>query len=276
MSSQEKLFVVVDPTSDQHLALERALLTAKIRTPSPQILVFIAVDPESVDTRSVNAKVFRDETWFKEVIRTPLTDAGLDYQLEVSWSSEWQKSIMQSAKRWGADAIFLSANDSNKKDFRRYFFTDSKWELLKNANCPVVLIRPDAKEQRKVILAAVNFQATRDKQKALNKKILSEAKRFAEGYGAELHIVNGYMDSLHYPDRGKLVNETGVVKEKIHVEPGYTDEVVAAVAKKINADLVVMGTLGQNGLLGISNRRGNTAERLIDALSEDVMVINFE
>lgn len=274
MSSQEKLFVVVDPTNDKHIALERALLTAEIRDPRPLVHVFVAVDPEAVDTRAVNADVFRDETWFKEHIRTPLVDAGLDYKLEVSWSSEWQKSIMQSAKRWGADAIFLSANDENKKDFRRFFFTDSKWELLKNADCPVVLIRPDAKKQRKVILAAVNFQAARDEQKALNKKILEEAKRFAEGYGAELHLANGYMDSLHYPDRGKLVNETGVVKERIHVEPGYTDEVVAAIAEKIDADLVVMGTLGQNGMLGISTRRGNTAERLIAALDDDVMVIN--
>jgi universal stress protein E len=274
MSSQEKLFVVVDPTNDKHIALERALLTAEIRDPRPLVHVFVAVDPEAVDTRAVNADVFRDETWFKEHIRTPLVDAGLDYKLEVSWSSEWQKSIMQSAKRWGADAIFLSANDENKKDFRRFFFTDSKWELLKNADCPVVLIRPDAKKQRKVILAAVNFQAARDEQKALNKKILEEAKRFAEGYGAELHLANGYMDSLHYPDRGKLVNETGVIKERIHVEPGYTDEVVAAIAEKIDADLVVMGTLGQNGMLGISTRRGNTAERLIAALDDDVMVIN--
>lgn len=274
MSSQEKLFVVVDPTNDKHIALERALLTAEIRDPRPLVHVFVAVDPESVDTRAINADVFRDETWFKDQIRTPLVDAGLDYKLEVSWSSEWQKSIMQSAKRWGADAIFLPANDENKKDFRRFFFTDSKWELLKNADCPVVLIRPGAKKQRKVILAAVNFQAARDEQKALNKKILEEAKRFAEGYGAELHLANGYMDSLHYPDRGKLVNETGVIKERIHVEPGYTDEVVAAIADKIDADLVVMGTLGQNGMLGISTRRGNTAERLIAALDDDVMVIN--
>lgn len=181
---------------------------------------------------------------------------------------------MQSAKRWGADVIFLSADDENKTDFRRFFFTDSKWELLKNADCPVVLIRQGAKKQRKVILAAVNFQAARDEQQALNKKILEEAKRFAEGYGAELHLANGYMDSLHYPDRGKLVNETGIAKERIHVEPGYTDEVVAAIADKIDADLVVMGTLGQNGRLGISTRRGNTAERLIAALDDDVMVIN--
>jgi universal stress protein E len=35
-----------------------------------------------------------------------------------------------------------------------------------------------------------------------------------------------------------------------------------------------MGTLGQTGM--ITTRRGNTAERIIAALDDDVMVINHE
>jgi universal stress protein E len=136
------------------------------------------------------------------------------------------------------------------------------------------LIRPGAKAQRKVILAAVNFQAERDVQKELNKKIIAQAKLYAEVYGAELHVINGYMDSLTYPDRAKIINETGLPNDKIHVENGYTSDVVSALAEKINADLIIMGTLGQNGMT--KTRRGNTAERLIAAADTDVMVINHE
>ena len=53
---------------------------------------------------------------------------------------------------------------------------------------------------------------------------------------------------------------------------GYTDEVIAAAAKKIDADLVVIGTLGQTGLT--KTRRGNTAERVISAVDVDVLVVN--
>jgi universal stress protein E len=177
---------------------------------------------------------------------------------------------MESAKRFDADLIYLPVHA--KTNTSRFSFSESKWELLKGAYCPVVLIRPNAKAQRKVIIAAVNFQAQRDVQVELNKKIIERAKFYAETYGADLHVINGYLDSMSYPDRGRLVNETGLPNDKIHVDNGYTSDVVSALAEKINADLIIMGTLGQNGMT--KTRRGKTAERLIAAVDTDVMVIN--
>jgi universal stress protein E len=272
MSTQQKLFVVVDPTAETHIALERAIIISKLHAVTPFVYVFVSVDPDAVDTRSSNDQLFRDQKWFDETIKKPLNDAGIEYLIQVSWSSEWQKSIMDSAKRIDSTVIYLPVHA--KSNNRRFSFTESKWELLKGAYCPVVLIRPGAGAQRKVILAAVNFQAQRDVQRELNKKIIEQANYFAEMYGATVHVVNGYLDSMNYPDRGRLVNETGIPAERIHVRNGYTSEAVSEVAEEINADLVVMGTLGQNGMT--TTRRGNTAERLIAALDTDVMVINHE
>jgi len=268
---QQKLFVVVDPTAEQHIALERAIIISSLRSVKPLIYVFVAVDAEASDTRATNDNVFRNQSWFDEKIRQPMAAAGIEYVIEVSWSSEWQESIRQSAKRFGADLIYLPVQ---AKTSSRFTFTESKWELLKGAYCPVVLIRPGANAQRKTILAAVNFQAQRDVQRELNRKILAEAKHFAEVYEADLHLINGYLDSMTYPDRGRLVNETGLPFDRIHVKNGYTSDVVSALAEEIDADLVIMGTLGQNGMT--TTRRGNTSERLIAALDTDVMVINHE
>lgn len=267
---QEKVFVVVDPSDDQHVALQRAIITAQLREPTPKLLVYVAVDGESVDTRVVNDNLFRDGSWFEEQIRRPLEEKGLDYQIEVSWCSEWQESIMKSASHFGADMILLPVHA--KSNTRRFTFSESKWNLLKSAACPVVLIRPGAKEQRKTILAAVNFQATRDSQKELNHRILEWGKWMASHYGGDLHVVNAYVDSMLYPDRGKLAKQTGLPSDKIHVKQGYTDEVVSSVAKEIEADVVVIGTLGQTGLA--KTRRGNTAERVIAGLDVDVVVVN--
>lgn len=272
MSKPKNLFVVVDPNDEQHIALERAIITSALHSAKPHVHAFVAVDSEAVDTRASNDRLFRDLTWFEQNIKSPLAKAGITYTLEVSWSSEWQKSIVDSAKRFGADLIYLPVHA--KTNPSRFSFTESKWDLLKTASCPVVLIRPGAEAQRKVILAAVNFQAQRDVQIALNKKIIEQAKHFADVYGADLHFINGYLDSMSYPDRAKIINETGMANDKIHVENGYTSDVVSALAEKINADLIIMGTLGQNGMT--KTRRGNTAERLIAAVDTDVMVINHE
>lgn len=275
MTKSPKLFVVVDPNDNQHIALERAIIIAKlIKDSKPSIHAFVAVDGDAVDTRSVNDHLYRDLTWFDEHIKKPLTDAGIDFTLEVSWSREWQKSIMESAKRRDSDLIYLPVHASESSSNRRLFFTESKWELLKGAYCPVVLIRPGANAQRKVIIAAVNTQAQRDVQIELNRKILQTAKFYAEAYDADLHVVNGYLDSLNFPDRTKLLKESGLPNEKVHILNGYTSDVVSALSEKLSADLIVMGTLGQNGMT--KTRRGNTAERLISAVDTDVMVINHE
>ncbi len=272
MKVESKIFVVVDPTDDKHLALERAIAGIPLRDPKPEVYVFIAVDSEVVDTRAVNDNLFRDQTWFEEEIRKPLEAIGVNYTIGISWSSEWQQSIVSEASRWGADNIFLPFHPRQNR--MRFTFSESKWELFKSAHCPVLLARGGAKPRREVILAAVNFQATRDVQKQLNDNILTFGSKMAEVYGAELHVVNGYLDSMLYPDRGRLAKETGLPPERIHVRQGYTDEVVAAVSKELKADLVIIGTLGQTGMA--KTRRGNTAERVITGLETDVVVVNHE
>jgi universal stress protein E len=220
--------------------------------------------------RANNDNLHRDQDWYFDTIKKPLEAAGLIHTESFSWSDDWQQSIVQEAKIFGAERIYLPVHEQTNK--RRFIFSENKWELLKTAGCPVVLIRPGAKADRKVVLAAVNFQADQASQKELNAKIIDRAKWVAKSHGAILHIVNGYLDSMNYPDRGKLVKETGLETDKIHVHQGYTSEVVAKVAKEVEADVVVMGTLGQTGK--VKTRRGNTAERVIAGLDVDTIVIN--
>ncbi len=272
MSQQERIFVVVNPTLDQQVALDRTIITARLITPKPEICVFVAVDRNTVDLDASNPKIYRNTDWFEQQIHKPLIEAGLEYSTEVSWSDDWQGAIMASAKRFGATRIMIRAGKPTKS--RRFIFAESKWGLLKEANCPVVLVRDQAKPLRKVVLAAVNFQASRINQEILNKNILEKGQSIAKSYGADFHVVNAYVDSLLYPDRGRLANQTGVDSSKTHVSKGYTDEVISKVAKQVDADVVVIGTLGQTGLT--KTRRGNTAERVISAVDVDVVVVNSE
>lgn len=270
-TEQEKLFVVVDPNDSEHVALQRAIITSKLRKTPPKIFVFIGVDAEAVDTRATNDNVFRDHRWFQDQIIGPLEECGFEFEIEISWSSQWGEAIMNEARRFGSTMIMVPVHA--KTNPRRFTFAESRWTLMENAECPVLLVRPGARQTRKTVLAAVNFQAVRDEQKALNERIIAQGKRTAERYGAEFHVVNAYRDSLNYPDRGRLANQTGLPASHIHVEHGYTDEVVAAVAEQVDADMVVVGTLNQRGVKATA-RRGHTVARVISALDVDTMVLN--
>ncbi|MFT7560398.1 MAG: universal stress protein E [Flavobacteriales bacterium] len=270
MSTPERIFVVVDPSDTSHAALERVLKTAVQHTTPPNLKIFVAVDGDSVDTRCVNDNLCRDQSWFGKEIKQKVEALNLEYSIEVSWSAEWQKSILQASKRFAADRIYLPVHERSASS--RFTFSESKWDLLKTTDCPTVLIQPGATGDRKVILVAVNVQALEDQQRELNASIIKWGKEVAAIYDADLHVVNAYQDSLNYPDRGILARETGLESDKVHVSQGYTDEAVSKIANELNADLVIMGTLGQNGLT--RSRRGNTAERVIAALAQDVMVVN--
>jgi len=84
MSVQEKVFVVVDPTASEHIALQRAIITARFRTPSPTLYIFVGVDSEAVDTRASNDALFKNSQWFEDEIHAPLKKEGLDYKIEIS------------------------------------------------------------------------------------------------------------------------------------------------------------------------------------------------
>ena len=120
-STQEKVFVVVDPTASEHIALQRAIITAKFRIPLPKLYIFVGVDAESVDTRATNDTLYKNTTWFESAIHGPLRAAGLEYQIEISWSSEWQKSILQSSTRFGADLLLLPIRKKKSSMLRLTF-----------------------------------------------------------------------------------------------------------------------------------------------------------
>ncbi len=170
MMSKSKLFVVVDPSDSRQIALERALIMGKKHEVAPELFVFVGVDGEATNLRATNDNLFRNQDWFEAEIRQPIEAAGMSYTIEVSWSKEWQQSIVQSAKRFGADRIYLPVHERSNSS--RFTFSEAKWGLLKTAACPVLLIQPGAKPERKKILAAVNFQAIKPEQQKLNESIL--------------------------------------------------------------------------------------------------------
>jgi len=268
METAEKLLVIVDPTQDEHVALDRAVITSRLRDIPPEIHIFLGVDSESNDTKADNKAMFRDNTWFENLMK-PLVDEGLTYKVHISWSSQWQESIVAMAEDVDADMIVIPDYSIKAKASR---LSDANWALMRQSPCPVLVVRPGAQPQRKSVVAAINTQAQDARYEALNEKVLTRGQWMAQRYGAEFHVVSAYPDSLHYPDRGHLVRKTGLDAERVHVKQGAPEDVISAVADELSADIVVIGTLAREGVLAAM--RGNTSEKVLGKLSTDVMTLN--
>ena len=267
-----KIFIVVDPAQEQPLALERATITARLfrsddETPTPDLHVFMSVDADNTDTSADNPSVHRDGSWFFERIIGPLQESEMKYTVEMSWSTDWYGSIIKESKRQEARLIMLPM--VRKPSAAGRILKESIWKLLRTSSCPVLIVQPGADPRRKVILMAVNFQSHKPEYERLNEVIISRGQWMAKTYGAELHVVNAYNDSLNYPDRGELAKKTGVESTNIHVLAGDPEDVIAEVAEKIGADILVIGTRAR-----ASRWRGNTSEKIITRVDCDILAIN--
>lgn len=265
-----RVLVVVDPASKGGLlALERAITTneaiAKTAYGKPLTLrVLLAVDSDSVDTGADNPDILRDGTWIQEHVVKPLSDRGFPFKVQLSWSTDWYGTILRAESDKPVDTILLPL--ASKPHERGRLFNESVWRLMRTAKAPVLFAQPNSAPQRKVLLAALNIQSHKPEHVKLNESTLLRAKGMASLYGADLHVVNAYEDSLNYPDRSQLVALTGLDSSKIHVAAGEADEVIRNVVKQINADLLILGTRPR------PNRwRGTTAERIITRLDCDIM-----
>jgi universal stress protein E len=265
--AKENVFVVVSPARDDHPALDRAIINAKIREAGDEskLIVYVAVDPDVQSTKADNPKMYARGSWFNNIIDR-LEEGGIEYEMLLSWSTEWRKAILWAAKESGADLMMGSLYDDWSA--KQSVFSNDYWEILRTIDIPVMAVRPGKQPQRRVILAAVKEQD--DNYYGLSKQVYERAKWASEVYGAELHVVNAYEDSLHFPDRSKMLKLTeGLSNEHIHVKQGDPVDVISKVANDIGADTIIIGTKRRTGLKRAF--KGNTIEKLIGATTQDIM-----
>lgn len=264
----KNVIVAIDPLDNTQHALERALIMNEVLDGGINIHLFISLETDKLHQLHDTFEFSRDDGWFRELVK-PMVDAGIDYTSEVVWTDVWHRSMNASVDKYDADLIFISDNSTK---LSRTDLTPSKWALLRASTCPVLIVHADSPLKRKNILAAVNTQTDDPRYSALNEKIVAYSTLLAEKYNAEKHVVNGYEDSMDYPDRAKLIQSTGTKQENIHVKQGSPSEIIANISKEIDADIVVIGTLARRGVMAAM--RGNKSEDIIRELSCDVMVLN--
>jgi len=264
----KNILVVIDPAQEEHYALKRALKMNEILDGGVNIHLFISFE---MDELRKNQEIFDfhcDNAWFSELV-SPMIKNNITYSAEVFWTDDWHNSVLDTVKRKDIELIIFS--DYTTKESRNEL-SAAKWSLLRRSTCPVLIVHPNTESQRKTILAAVKMQTSNPRYVDLNEKILKLARTMAQAYGAEKHIVNAYEDSMDFPDRAKLLRDTEGKQENTHVQQGDPVAIISAVAEKLDADVVVIGTLSRRGIRAAM--RGNKSEKIIRQIKRDVIILN--
>lgn len=274
MITLDKIFIVIDPTTDSQVALERAGRAAT-REPGVKLHVYTAVHSvmDNADVEALKrAELARHGAWV-EMLVAPIRAEGTHVEVEVEWSDDWRSAIAPAAERAGASVIYKAASSHGVAE--RRLLKTADWTLLRQASCPVYLIKRETIDPGGKVLLALDIKRDDELHNTLNERVVQYG-RIVCGYlnGGELHAVNAYAsnENFVYPD--DLARKTGIENSSAHTVEGPPDKVIPEVAENIDATIVVIGTVARDGLKAAVI--GNTAEKVLDALQTNVLVINAQ
>ena len=264
--SLDKILVIVDPTTTTQPAFARALHSAQLT--GARLHLYTCIE-ESGARETDEAQQQTCMKAQKKLIASA-EEHGIDASGEVEIGRNWCQQVVSAAARCTASMVFKSTRDHSDVD--REMRQTSDWTLLRLSPCPVLLVKDFHDWKNRRVLAAINTRSKDVAHIKLNNQIISFAQQFSEAYGADPHFVNAYSDSNQVPDIDQLADACGVPCEHVHVVEGGAADVIAGMAADIDADLIIIGTVGRAGLKGTVV--GNTSERILDHTDSDVLVLN--
>jgi universal stress protein E len=161
---------------------------------------------------------------------------------------------------------------SRHSGIARQLRATSDLKLMRRAHCPILLIDPARPPQPKRILAAVKLNPDSEEYSLLNEQVIEVSHRMALALGAELDAVTAYKGDEMYFDRQKFADSCGLPRNRVHALEGSPHKVIASVSENLGADILVIGCANRNLKEG-GSIIGDTAQRIIDAVDADLVVI---
>jgi universal stress protein E len=269
MPTLNKVFAVIDPTMDTQAALVSATKIAA-RSEASTLHVYEAVDATGINGDADGA--LARHRAFVESLVEPLRAGGANVSVEIELTKDWRTAIAAAAERAEADLIVKTAGEHSRAG--RRLLKTSDWTLLRHAHCPVYLVKKDSIQSGAKILVALNIAHPDELHSKLNAQVLEYGRDFVKAIPySSLHAVNAYANSDEFIYPSDLAETTGIQKIDAHTVEDASEKAIPGIAEQIGADIVIIGTAARNGLKAAVI--GNTAEKILDALSTNILTVNL-
>jgi len=203
--------------------------------------------------------------------------------------------VIRTVLRGGHDLVVKPARPPGGIAERLLGSTDM--HLLRKSPCPVWVDRPTSTRPYRAILAAVD--PGNPQGEGVERMVMELATSLARRESAALHVVHAwrlYGESIlrsgrarisdtevdllleqsrrrHHDGLDDLLRPFGLdsSQPRVHLVQGNPAQSILQVAQQIDADLVVMGTLGRSGIPGLFI--GNTAEDVLQETHSSILAV---
>ncbi|MCH8491912.1 universal stress protein UspE [Aliidiomarina sp.] len=297
----QHLLVVLDPNQEEQKALSRALHLARLQP--ARLTLFLSIYDFAYEMTTMLSGEEREqmrqslvadrEQWIQGCLEK-FDVSQHRIEICVQWHHRPFEAIIRKAIESDCDLI---VKGTRKHDtLHSVIFTPTDWHLLRKAPCPVLLVKDRDWPQHGSVLAAVNAGSDSEVHQTLNERITKAAGYISKKLNSHLHLVNCYpgapaaiaveipeFDTHQYQVSvrehhelalAEVARKVDVEFTGLHLREGMPDNEIPKVAKELDAELVVLGTIGRTGITAAL--LGNTAEHVIEQLDCDLLAIKPE
>ncbi len=303
MHEIKKIIAVVDPTEKFQPAMHRAAWLARKTGAELELLVcyyneYLSGDRlfDSPSLEKARAEVIAREEKQLDALAEPLRAEGISVRTTALWDHPLYEGVVRHSIESGADIVFKDTHHHSL--VTRAVLTNTDWNLIRTCPVPLWLVKPRDIAVTPIFVAAIDPMNEHDKPAALDDEILKLGRFLSEKVGGSLHAFHSYdpriavatatanayipvslpLDAIErqmHEDHQKRFGEITVFHDidadKAHLTSGLTHEELPALAKQIDAGVVVMGAVARNRWKRLFI--GATAERTLENLPCDLLIV---
>jgi universal stress protein E len=305
MQRLDRILAVIDPTAEVQIGAGKA---ARLARQCAAALELFACDFDPALTgqrffdtdalRHLREEFIAGRSAELEDMAEELRAGGLEVTTHVHWDNPLHEGILRRVAEFAPDLV---VKDTHYHSFlRRALVTNTDWNLIRRCPVPLLLCRTAEWSTRPRILAALDPGHHGDKPAALDHDILDAAQFLARQLDGSLEAVHAFFPAALLAGGGgfagvplvpdysvtelveserervsaatrQLAQAHGIAAGSVRVLQGAAAELLPRVATEDHVDLVVMGAVSRSRLREVFI--GSTAERVLDRLPCDVLVI---
>jgi len=271
-------------------ALDAELVLFEALTTAPSFDSELA---QIADLRKIERSMRESSLARLERLARRLRRVGIRVSASAEWDYPAHEAVIRAAVRAGADLIVAERHAGRHLAAGLLRLTDC--ELLRRAPLPVLLVKRGGGYRKPKVLAAVDPDQRYGKPVQLDREILEAGARLARALKGSLHVVHAYSplpltaythgtlsqeivaDMQRRSARAaaekleRLAGPAGIPAARRHLIARHPSDAIEQAAATTHSAVVVMGALARSGLKRLLI--GNTAERVLDHLPCDLLVI---
>jgi universal stress protein E len=303
MRNINRILAVIDPTAEVQPAMHRAAWLAKNTGAELELLIcyyneYLSGDRlfDSPSLEKARAEVIENEEQRLEALAEPIRATGVTVMTTAQWDHPLHEGIVRHTVTSGADIVFKDTHRHSA--ITRAMLSNTDWNLIRTSPVPLWLVKPQDIPAKPNFIAAIDPMNEHDKPAALDDEILQISKMLSDNVGGSVHAFHSYdpriaiatatanayipvslpfdeielqMHEDHQKRFREITSFHGVDDEHSHLKSGLTHEELPALAKDIQAGVVVMGAVARNRWKRLFI--GATAERTLEHLPCDLLII---